>query len=247
MFKKTRKKPIRQTIQAAPELGFDYQIRFSQRKTAAIEIKNQTVTVAAPFGARTEELHQWVRHKRHWINDKLQQQNQRSEEIPQPQFSDGELWPFMGSQLTLKLLYNSRKQAQINNQTLHLSMSGSPETVTAEQVRKRLSRWYQHQAEEYMGPMTIRMARQIGQQVADIRFRRTKTKWGHCTSQGVIQYNWLIMMAPRNVIDYLIAHEVSHLCHPNHSSDFWQQVAEIAPDYATQRLWLKQNGHKFIM
>lgn len=95
-----------------------------------------------------------------------------------------------------------------------------------------------------MGPQTIRLARQIKREVSDIRFRRTKTKWGHCTSRGVIQYNWLIMMAPRDIIDYLIAHEVSHLAHPNHSARFWQQVARLAPNYLQERAWLRENGHK---
>lgn len=127
MLNRSRKKPNIQKISSHEELGFDYQIRLSQRKTAAIEIKREIVTVAAPFGSNINELHRWVAQKKNWIQDKLHHQNVRSQEAPQPQFIDDEQWLFMGQPLTLKVIYRSRKAPEIRNNTLFLSVSGSPE------------------------------------------------------------------------------------------------------------------------
>ncbi|MEC8427906.1 MAG: M48 family metallopeptidase, partial [Pseudomonadota bacterium] len=135
----------------------------------------------------------------------------------------------------------------IDNQQLWLSVSCSEERCTEQTLQRKLSDWYLSQAQEYMGPKTLRYARQLNKSVSDIKFRRTKSKWGHCTSRGVIQYNWLIMMAPVAVIDYLIAHEVSHLVHHNHSARVWNTVEKLDPAYRQHRQWLKDQGHKFLI
>lgn len=248
MLKSRQRKPtITRRILAADSLGFDYDIRFSQRKTTAIEIKRENVTVAAPHGSDPGYLQQWVNEKQQWIRDKLEQQGQRRQEVPQPQFCDGASWQYMGSPLTLRIRYRSRQESYIDNQQLWLSVSCSEERCTEQTLQRKLSDWYLSQAQEYMGPKTLRYARQLNKSVSDIKFRRTKSKWGHCTSRGVIQYNWLIMMAPVAVIDYLIAHEVSHLVHHNHSAKFWNTVEKLDPAYRQHRQWLKDQGHKFLI
>ncbi|QBC43879.1 hypothetical protein C1H71_10180 [Iodobacter fluviatilis] len=65
---------------------------------------------------------------------------------------------------------------------------------------------------------------------------------GSCTALGDIRLNWRLMQAPPQVIDYVVIHELAHLVELNHSSRFWDIVAEACPDWKTKRLWLKQNG-----
>ena len=85
----------------------------------------------------------------------------------------------------------------------------------------------------------------VGLLISLVSFRKTKTKWGHCSTRGIIQFNWLIMMAPNEVIDYLVAHEVSHLVHMNHSTDYWRVVSSLCPNYKIHRDWLRENEHRF--
>jgi predicted metal-dependent hydrolase len=73
--------------------------------------------------------------------------------------------------------------------------------------------------------------------------RGQKSRWGSCSAQGVINLNWKILIAPLEVIDYLIVHELSHLRHHNHSAAFWGLVEQFQPDYMTQEKWLKANQH----
>lgn len=238
-----RKSPVIQRINAVASLGFDYDIRLSQRKTISIEVKREAVTVAAPHGTDRRYLQQWVDEKQQWIRDKLEQQIQRRQQVRQPQFFNGGQWQFMGEALTLNIVYRSRQQPSIADGQLRLPVSCSEERCSENTIKRKLSDWYMLQAQEYMGPQTLRYARQLQRPVSDIRFRRTQSKWGHCTNRGAIQYNWLIMMAPKPVIDYLIAHEVSHLVHHNHSAKFWQTVATLDPHYLQNRQWLRNQGH----
>jgi predicted metal-dependent hydrolase len=129
-----------------------------------------------------------------------------------------------------------------DDRLLIYSRSNEPEAL-----EKHFSKWLKHQASEYMTTQTIKTARALGveERLKEVIFRKTKTKWGHCGSDGTIQYNWLTMMAPKEVIDYLIAHESSHLVHMNHSKRFWQTVESICPDYKNLKDWLKTYGHRF--
>ena len=94
---------------------------------------------------------------------------------------------------------------------------------------------------------TLKIARELGvrHKLKDILFRRTRAKWGHCSADGIIQFNWVTMMAPRDVIRYLIVHECSHLRHMDHSRRFWSTVESVCPNYEELRDWLAENGHRF--
>jgi predicted metal-dependent hydrolase len=89
-------------------------------------------------------------------------------------------------------------------------------------------------------------ARELGleHKLGKVTYRKTRTKWGHCDESGDIQFNWLLMLAPKPVLDYLIAHETSHLRYLNHSARFWRTVESLCPRYKEHRDWLTNNGHR---
>jgi predicted metal-dependent hydrolase len=75
-----------------------------------------------------------------------------------------------------------------------------------------------------------------------IYIRNQKTKWGNCSGRKNISFNWRLVKAPLNVIDYLIAHEFTHLDEMNHSKMFWYKLSLVCPDYHQPNRWLKKNG-----
>jgi predicted metal-dependent hydrolase len=75
-----------------------------------------------------------------------------------------------------------------------------------------------------------------------ITIRKQKTRWGSCSSQGNVNFNLALIMVPISVLEYVVAHELCHLKHPNHSRDFWELVATIIPDYTQQQQWLKTHA-----
>ena len=86
------------------------------------------------------------------------------------------------------------------------------------------------------------MAQKIDGKVANVQIKDTKSRWGSCSNRGNINYNWRIVLAPLDVINYLVAHEVSHLLFQDHSTDFWNCVKELHMAYEDSRYWLKLRG-----
>lgn len=82
----------------------------------------------------------------------------------------------------------------------------------------------------------------IGVTYGKITIRDQKTRWGSCSSQGNLNFTWKLVLAPPEVLDYVVVHELCHRIEMNHSSAFWHQVARVLPDYQRQRSWLKENG-----
>lgn len=108
--------------------------------------------------------------------------------------------------------------------------------------RKKVVQFFSEQLHTYLAPRLQLFAEQIGVQPTEVTIRNYKSRWGSCYSDGRVQFNWRLAMAPKDVVDYVIQHELCHLIHPNHSADYWALVARHCPDYAQHKQWLKANG-----
>ena len=91
-------------------------------------------------------------------------------------------------------------------------------------------------------PAAERHARAVGRRFSRIVVRDTRSRWGSCSGRGTLSFSWRLILAPPFVLDYLVAHEVAHLCHMNHSAEFWALTAQLAPQIEEAETWLKRNG-----
>jgi len=98
------------------------------------------------------------------------------------------------------------------------------------------------QAQKILYERSVEKAVKLGKKVNRVVIKDTTSRWGSCSSLQNINYNWRIMLAPSKVIDYLVAHEVSHLAHQDHSEEFWNCVDELSEDMVFGRNWLKKHG-----
>ena len=87
-------------------------------------------------------------------------------------------------------------------------------------------------------------ARLMGVSYRNITIREQKTRWGSCSSEKNLNFNWKLILAPPEVLDYVVVHELCHLKEINHSKAFWDEVGKVMPEYETYKLWLKENGWK---
>ncbi|MDO4280468.1 MAG: SprT family zinc-dependent metalloprotease [Peptococcaceae bacterium] len=104
-----------------------------------------------------------------------------------------------------------------------------------------------HSAEADLGARVAQFAPLVGVEVAGVGIRFQRTRWGSCSSKGRISLNGLLMLAPEEVRDYVVVHELCHLRQMNHSPAFWAEVARVLPDYKKARAWLKANGSALMM
>lgn len=98
------------------------------------------------------------------------------------------------------------------------------------------------QAREILPKRAAYFAEKIGVTYGRITIRNQKTRWGSCSGKGNLNFNCLLMLAPADIQDYVVVHELCHRKEMNHSAKFWAEVAKILPDYQERRTWLKENG-----
>lgn len=110
------------------------------------------------------------------------------------------------------------------------------------QVAAKLRGFYKTLARERLAPAAAGYAAALGKEVGRITLRDTRSRWGSCTSDGNLMFSWRLMMAPREVQDYVAAHEACHLVEMNHSDRYWRLVEQVYPEYKKYRTWLKRNG-----
>jgi predicted metal-dependent hydrolase len=235
---------LKKSTSAPSELGFEFTIaRSPRRRSISIEIRNAQVVVRAPMGAAQSLLMSFLQEKAAWVRAKVAEQQQTLSIQPDPRsYAHGSQIPFMDETLTLVLGRGPRAAIARIDQHLHLILSPRSRLNDDAQIRQLLSRWYQQQALTVLTRKTAQLTRSMELVCTQVSIKATRSKWGHCTSRGAIQYNWQILLAPEAIVDYLVAHEVSHLRHHNHSADFWALVASVCPTFKADRAWLKAEG-----
>ncbi len=102
------------------------------------------------------------------------------------------------------------------------------------------------QALKYIPGRVAYYAKLMGVTYGRITIRNQKTRWGSCSSKGNLNFNCLLMKAPKEVLDYVVVHELAHRKEMNHSQRFWKEVEKICPDYKEHVRWLKENGHRLM-
>lgn len=91
-------------------------------------------------------------------------------------------------------------------------------------------------------PLAHEMAARLGREISRITLRDTRSRWGSCSEAGRLMFSWRLVMAPPQVLRYVVAHEVAHLVEMNHSPAFWRQVGRLDPAWRDWRHWLRSNG-----
>ncbi|WP_111642693.1 M48 family metallopeptidase [Marinimicrobium alkaliphilum] len=229
-------------------LPFDYTLRHSdRRRTIGLEVNKGQVIVRAPRAIPQANVLALLQARVPWVLDKLARQRKRLAEIPERRYHAGESLPFCGESLSLVIERATRANIERAGTALRVVLSTRSRLNDTEQARRLVEQWYRTEALNLLAAKSHALAERMGLRVANVKVRATRSKWGHCTHRGELQYNWHILLAPASVIDYLVAHEVCHLRHPNHSKAYWQCVASVCPNYRAERDWLKTQGHTLVL
>ena len=220
---------------------FSCEVQRSKRKTLALYVKPGKVIVRVPLDASKAEVEEFVQSNRAWIDGRLSEESVRHSE--RLVIEHGRRIFFRARELEIVFRQGHRQRIMADGNQFIIQ----GDCLTPAKAREQLEDYLIDKASHYIIPRAKGLARYLGvdQKISKIKLRKTKSKWGHCTSQGVLQFNWLIMLAPHSIIDYMIAHEVCHLIHMNHSKRFWLLVNSVCPEHEHYIRWLKQNEHRF--
>ena len=140
--------------------------------------------------------------------------------------------PYQGYELPI--VAGAVKRTALRDGALHV-----PDEVSA---GARARAFLKLRARDELAAASDHYAAQLDKRYNRLSIRDTRSRWGSCSSDGVLMYSWRLIMAPPEILHYVAAHEAAHLVEMNHSSRFWAVVARICPDFEDHRLWLKKNG-----
>ncbi len=110
-------------------------------------------------------------------------------------------------------------------------------------AREKFISWYKEEAQTIIAERAAHYATLAGLRYRRVQLSHAKKRWGSCSSRGNLRFNWRLVMAPLEAIDYVVVHELAHLAEQNHGRRFWEKVKAMFPDYKKQVDWLKQNQH----
>jgi len=218
-------------------------IKSRRRKTVALKITEKGASIYIPHRLSMEIAQQFIEQKTSWIQQKLQQQS-RQQKIER-QFTNGEVFNYLGEPHTLQLSQQDRI-AVVNKIGNELILSGRLNRLSTTGIRLALIQWYKDRAIDYLTMRTTELAEQTGLKPKSITIKSYKARWGSCTIHAELHYNWQLIQAPAEIIDYVIIHELCHIQHHNHSRQFWQLVEQHYPNYKTARHWLKIQGYQLV-
>jgi predicted metal-dependent hydrolase len=163
------------------------------------------------------------------------------------EFSDGEELPYLGRRFRLLVLEREGLTGPVVSMSgghvkVFLQRAGSDGKSRRDFIRSALMSWYSVQAEKRIPGRVSLYAGKMGLQVPKVFIRAQRTRWGSCDSRDCLRFNWRLMMAPLDVLDYVVVHELCHLKHKDHAAAFWGCLRRILPDYETRRKRLRKEG-----
>ena len=226
----------------------NYTIVRSRRKTIGISVSlKDGVKISVPQKISNKQITEVVNEKAAWILEKLSYLESIKSQIPKLQFTDGEKLLVLGKEHTLKINTSSSvKFASVilSGNYLIVNLPQNTTDSLSNLVRKHIIGWYKNYAKEVVSERINHFAPKMEVKPTNLIIKDLKSIWGSCTPKNVININWKIIMAPLDIVDYLVVHELTHIKVKNHSKQFWKMAESIYPNFKTCSKWLKQNGHK---
>ena len=205
--------------------------RRAKRLSLRVDVKRQRVVLTFPASATWRQAHDFVGMQQDWILTQLMDVTQNV--IP---LTEGVTLPVLGVQHEIASTGKLRGTAY--REAGKLYVSGTPE-----HVERRVQDYLKKEARFEISWRAREKAEQIDKTISRIRIGDTTSRWGSCSSGGVLSFSWRLILAPETMLDYVVAHEVAHLEYMDHSKAFWALCDELTEsDVPTCRRWFKQNG-----
>lgn len=220
-------------------MPMEYVVKRSKR-TNSIRIRLDdagTVVVTAPWYALPPMISRFVEQSAPWIERQQTRMKLKKEANPVLNWNDG-LINYMGKLHYIKFAETGTEKVVFKDGVCWIH----PVTGLEQDMKKTLLPWLKNTAEAYILNRTKALAEEMGVHFGSVRFGQQSSRWGSCTGDNNLRFNWRLIHFPPEVIDYVVIHELSHTVHHDHSDRFWALVAQYCPTWKTQRAFLKRQS-----
>ena len=234
---------VPRTVRSArfAEVGFDYQLRRSRRRTIGFVIGGEGLVVIAPARVSLREIDAAVQEKGRWIVAKLGEQRelQRRRDASRTVWADGATIDYLGAPLVIRLGGGSDGAVLDAVSCPPVLRLGLPAGTDETRVRDAAQSWLQREARRLFAERSALFAERLGVRVTRLSLSSAATRWGSASADGGIRLNWRLVHFALPTIDYVVAHELAHLREMNHGPRFWAIVRSAMPGYEDERRKLR--------
>ncbi|GAC1319044.1 MAG: SprT family zinc-dependent metalloprotease [Thermoleophilaceae bacterium] len=219
-----------------------YSVRRSDRaRHARIVVDQGGVEVVVPRRMALRHVEPFVRRKQPWIERTLRRLREAERTVAGVALEDGGSVPYLGTRLDLRVRtdpHRVRAHVARRGETLHVSVASPAVDVVAQVIEG----WYRRRARVEVARRLDRATARAGSRYTRLSIRGQRTRWASCSSTGAMSFNWRLLLAPEEILDYVVEHEVAHLEVLDHSRRFWSLLERRCPSYREHERWLRRNG-----
>jgi len=207
--------------------------RSARSRSVRIHVDSSgTVVVTTPMRFATARLPEYVEKARDWIEQRLSESKLKPKLI-----TDSRVY-YYGEPHEIVITDKMDGEVRVYDGKILVS----PLSNSASAGKLLLEKWLKNRCAQYCIERLEQLAGKMKTSYNGVRFKQQKTCWGSCSSDKNLNFNWRLIHAPKEVIDYVMIHELAHITHMNHSRSFWDLVSKYDPDYPLHRGWLKRFG-----
>jgi len=181
-----------------------------------------------------------VEEKRPWIERTLRRIRE-AEEAAAVRLVDGGSVPYLERSLPLRVVVQPgrvRDFVSVTSEGVEVFVAAAGPAP----VRAALEKWYRRRARIEVEPRLDGACARAGVRYSRLSIRSQRTRWASCSSEGAMSFNWRLLLAPPEILDYVVEHEVAHLEVLDHSDRFWRLLGSRVPAYREHERWLRRNG-----
>lgn len=207
-------------------------VRHRGTRRMTLRVSAAGVRLTVPPRTRAADIVEFLHASEAWVRE----QRARLDAPPAP-LVGGDRLAYLGGELELRVRPGARRSnARADGGRLVVTLAQGADLDGV------VERWYRRRAATVLTARAEALADELGARVAGVSIRDPRSRWGSCSSTGRLSFSWRLLLAPEEVLDYVVAHEVCHLLRPDHSPRFWALVAGVRPGYERPRRWLRDNG-----
>jgi predicted metal-dependent hydrolase len=215
----------------------EYNLSKSDRKTASIYIERDgSVSVLAPEKWSQEQIDKVLERKRPWIYRGLAEWQDLNATRVTREFVSGEGFLYLGRTYRLRIVEKQTKPLMLKDGYFYLRSDAVEKPYIA------FKEFYREKGEEKIAARVEYYKTKMGVNPGEVRIMELKNRWASCSEKQNLNFHWKCLMAPLNIIDYIVVHELAHLKYKNHTDAFWGEIDKVIPDYRGRKEWLRQNG-----
>lgn len=227
--------------------NINFTITYKKRSSIGIYIDAYgNVEVQAPKDTPEKTILNLLEANWEQIQQKIKEMKERLHGPKKRAYEIGETFLYLGNSYPIQISHDVnilQDQVVFEKDKLHIIVKD----LDDERIKQALKRFYYKQCKSLVEKSIQTFQSNFKVKPSSIRISDSNTNWGTCDSKRQLTFNWKLAMAPKNVIDYVVVHEMCHMVHLNHDRSFWRLVGKIIPEYKERENWLAASSWKMTV